>query len=61
MEGKTRIRITYKNDDWYDKNEHSVKIQIRMPDGKLRQGPELPDEFIEKIVDAINELRKTGK
>ena len=56
IEEKNSIRITRIENCWYE--TRGIRINFVMPNGHVMPGPEIPDEFIDETIEAINELRK---
>jgi hypothetical protein len=53
MSNHGKIRITYIIESWYE--TPALRVQIRESDGHLKQGPEIPIEFLgETVASMIN-------
>jgi hypothetical protein len=48
------IRVTFIANSW--SGTGGVRIQVRQPDGHLRQGPEMPVESLGTVVSAVTKL-----
>ena len=59
MNNDEKIRVTLVKDLW--DGDDGLRIQIREPDGDLRQGPEIPAEYVDKLICELKKLKNFGR
>lgn len=59
MTNNEKIRVTLVKDSW--NGDNGIRIQIREPNGHLRQGPEIPSEYVDDLIRGLKGLKNYGK
>jgi hypothetical protein len=59
MSNNEKIRVTLVKDSW--DGDNGLRIQIREPEGHLRQGPEIPAEYVDELIRELKTLKNYGR
>ena len=59
MSNNEKIRITLIKDSW--DGDNGIRIQIREPNGHLRQGPEIPSSYVDELIRELKTFKNYAR